>query len=77
MYGMVYAVNFYKARRQTIVRMDLKQLQKKGITLVIPSPPQIITRLLAMISEDRCSAEELSELILKDPSLTARILMSS
>ncbi len=74
MYGMVYAVNFYKARRQTIVRMDLKQLQKKGITLVIPSPPQIITRLLAMISEDRCSAEELSELILKDPSLTARIL---
>jgi len=52
----------------------LKQVQKKGITLVIPSPPQIITRLLAMISEDRCSADELSELILKDPSLTARIL---
>jgi len=56
------------------VRIDLKQLQKKSITLVIPSPPQIITRLLAMISEDRCSANELGELILKDPSLTARIL---
>jgi len=56
------------------MRIDLKQLQKKGITLVIPSPPQIITRLLAMISEDRCSANELGELILKDPSLTARIL---
>ena len=52
----------------------MKQVQKKGVTLVIPSPPQIITRLLAMISEDRCSADELSELILKDPSLTARIL---
>ena len=52
----------------------MKQLQKKSINLVIPSPPQIITRLLAMISEDRCSANELGELILKDPSLTARIL---
>lgn len=52
----------------------MKQLRKRNISLVIPSPPQIITRLLAMISEDRCSANELGELILKDPSLTARIL---
>ena len=52
----------------------MKELRRKSITLAIPSPPQIITRLLAMISEDRCSANELGELILKDPSLTARIL---
>ncbi len=52
----------------------MKQLQKKDVTLVIPSPPQIVAQLLEMIAGDRSSAAELGELILQDPSLTARIL---
>ncbi|MBN2333465.1 MAG: HDOD domain-containing protein [Deltaproteobacteria bacterium] len=52
----------------------MKQLQKHDIALTIPSPPQIVTKLLTMIAEDCCSSAELGELILNDPSLTARIL---
>ncbi|MBN2232760.1 MAG: HDOD domain-containing protein [Deltaproteobacteria bacterium] len=52
----------------------MQELKRNQITLMIPSPPQVISRLLTMIADDQCNAGQLGELILQDPALTARIL---
>jgi putative nucleotidyltransferase with HDIG domain len=41
---------------------------------VIVSPPPILTEILAMIDKDDSSAKKLSDIILKDPNLTAKVL---
>ena len=41
---------------------------------VIVTPPPILNEVLAMLEQDNSSAKKLSEIILKDPNLTARIL---
>ncbi|MBN2706454.1 MAG: HDOD domain-containing protein [Deltaproteobacteria bacterium] len=42
--------------------------------LSLPSPPVVLSQLLKMLAEDRSSATELAEVVLKDPGLTARVL---
>lgn len=41
---------------------------------VIVTPPPILNEVLAMMEKDNSSAKKLSDIILKDPNLTARIL---
>ena len=41
---------------------------------VLVSPPPILSEILAMIEKDNSNAKRLSDIILKDPNLTARIL---
>jgi len=41
---------------------------------VIVTPPPILNEILAMLEQDNSSAKKLSDIILKDPNLTARIL---
>ncbi|NPA25639.1 MAG: HDOD domain-containing protein [Deltaproteobacteria bacterium] len=48
--------------------------RKSGQNLRLPSPPMVLSRLLTMLAEDRSSADELADVILEDPGLTARIL---
>ena len=48
--------------------------QHSSQSLRLPSPPMVLSRLLKMLAEDRSSADELAEVILEDPGLTARIL---
>jgi len=42
--------------------------------LEIPSVPIVLTRILQLVDDNRASAHQLEELILHDPSLSARIL---
>jgi HD-like signal output (HDOD) protein len=41
---------------------------------IIVSPPQILNEILSMIDKDDSSAKKLSDIILKDPNMTAKVL---
>jgi putative nucleotidyltransferase with HDIG domain len=53
-------------------RQSISQRIEKGIET--PSVPLVLTRIIQILDDDNASSRELEQLILHDPSLTARIL---
>lgn len=54
--------------------MDLKQIEKKIEAFNLPVFPQMLVQVKKVSSDERSSAQDLSEIILKDQSLTSKIL---
>ena len=56
------------------VMKELKYVEKLQRDNSLLSLPQSLSQILAMVGRDDCSMDDLSDVILKDPGLTSRIL---
>jgi putative nucleotidyltransferase with HDIG domain len=63
---------FYREIQMGASRQSVSQRIERGIET--PSVPLVLTRIIQILDDDNASSRELEQLILHDPSLTARIL---
>lgn len=61
-------------RKESGFTMNNKILSRLNSLDALTSPPPLLSEILTLINQDSSSAKKLSEVILKDPNLTARVL---
>jgi putative nucleotidyltransferase with HDIG domain len=52
-------------------------LQALGSRLVLPSPPDVVVRINAMIADRSCGPQEIGRVVGSDPALAARVLSTA
>lgn len=52
-------------------------LQSLGSRLVLPSPPDVVVRINAMIADRSCGPQEIGRVVGSDPALAARVLSTA